>query len=548
MRLEGTSSLVCGNYAGPTPCITSILCSSIEDHNIRFQNPTDLFSAFPGRKSALHSSSVSASAAREAGSGVQRDPRARGALGAGFRAPARGSRDRQLKRSLPWQTPGFEIGDAAWTVELEPAHSRASRKMQPSNPAQANPSFPPRSWPWRHPVLRLQTGFGEYSVVQTALLDCYSRSASGLESARFLFDEMCDRTIVSWTAMVSGYIRLGKIEEAVVLFEEMPERDVPSWNALIAGCTQNGLFSRALSILRSMIGCSTSEEGQPRGNRPNAITVACALSACGHSGTLQLGKEIHGYILRNELGVDPYLSNALIDMYGKCASLNDAMMIFDKTAKRNLTSWNSMINCLAFHGQTSHAISIFEDMMLSGDDILPDEVTFIGLLNACTHGGEVERGKAYFEAMARDYNLQPCIQHYGCLIDLLGRAGKFEEALEVVRGMKIQPDEVIWGALLNGSRLHGRIDLAEVAVGKLIELDPDNGGYRTMLANIYGEQGKWEEVRRIRKILKEQDSYKTPGCSWVEINSQLHQFYSVDLTHSRTDEIYATLESLVDVC
>ncbi|KAK4749601.1 hypothetical protein SAY87_027050 [Trapa incisa] len=394
----------------------------------------------------------------------------------------------------------------------------------------------------------LKSGFGEYSVVQTALLDCYSRSASGLESARFLFDEMCDRTIVSWTAMVSGYIRLGKIEEAVVLFEEMPERDVPSWNALIAGCTQNGLFSRALSILRSMIGCSTSEEGQLRGNRPNAITVACALSACGHSGTLQLGKEIHGYILRNDLGVDPYLSNALIDMYGKCASLNDAMMIFDKTAKRNLTSWNSMINCLAFHGQTSHAISIFEDMMLSGDDILPDEVTFIGLLNACTHGGEVERGKAYFEAMARDYNLQPCIQHYGCLIDLLGRAGKFEEALEVVRGMKIQPDEVIWGALLNGSRLHGRIDLAEVAVGKLIELDPDNGGYRTMLANIYGEQGKWEEVRRVRKILKEQDSYKTPGCSWVEINSQLHQFYSVDLTHSRTDEIYATLESLVDVC
>ncbi|KAK4766676.1 hypothetical protein SAY87_008318 [Trapa incisa] len=175
----------------------------------------------------------------------------------------------------------------------------------------------------------LKSGFGEYSVVQTALLDRYSKSPSGLEIARFLFDEMRDRTVVSWTAMISGYIRLGKVEDAVKLFEEMPERDVPSWNALIAGCTQNGLFSQALSILRSMTGGSASEKGQPRGNRPNAITVACALSACGHSGTLQLGKEIHGYILRNGLAVDSYLSNSLTDMYGKCGSLNEAMMIFD---------------------------------------------------------------------------------------------------------------------------------------------------------------------------------------------------------------------------
>lgn len=393
----------------------------------------------------------------------------------------------------------------------------------------------------------LEWGFGRYPVVQTALLDSYSRSPPGLERARLLFDEMHERTVVSWTAMMSGYIRLGLIGDAMTLFEKMPERDVPSWNALIAGCTQNGLFSQALSILRSMTSGSTSEEGQPGGNRPNAITAACALSACGHTGTLQLGKEIHGYILRNGLAMDSYISNALIDMYGKCGSLSEAREIFDKTVRRTLTLWNSMINCLAFHGQTSCAISVFEEMMLSGADVVPDEVTFIGLLNACTHGGQVERGKAYFEAMAHDYNVQPRIEHYGCLIDLLGRAGKFEEVLEVVRAMKIQTDEVIWGSLLNGCRVHGRIDLAELAVRKLIELDPDNVGYVTMLANIYGEQGKWEEVRRVRKTLKERDTYKTPGCSWVEINNQLHQFYSVDLAHPKTDDIYAILESLVDV-
>ncbi|OWM85434.1 hypothetical protein CDL15_Pgr019058 [Punica granatum] len=392
----------------------------------------------------------------------------------------------------------------------------------------------------------LKSGFGQYPVVQTALLDSYSRSSSGVDSARLLFDEMHERTVVSWTAMISGYVRFGLMGDAMSLFEKMPERDVPSWNALIAGCTQNGFFSQALSILRSMISASTSEDGKTRGNRPNAVTVACALSACGHTGTLQLGKEIHCYILRNGLALDFYISNALIDMYGKCGSLIEARGIFDRTVKRNLTSWNSMINCLALHGQTRQAISVFEEMMTFGVDMLPDEVTFIGLLNACTHGGHVERGQAYFEAMTQDYGIQPWIEHYGCLIDLLGRAGKFEEALQVIGAMKIQPDEVIWGSLLNGCRVHGDIDLAELAVSKLIELDPDNGGYGAMLANLYGEQGKWEEVRRVRKTLKERDAYKTPGCSWVEINNQLHQFYSVDLTHPRTDEIYTVLESLVD--
>ncbi|KAF5953397.1 hypothetical protein HYC85_006253 [Camellia sinensis] len=208
-------------------------------------------------------------------------------------------------------------------------------------------------------------------------------------------------------------------------------------------------------------------------------------------------------------------------------------------------SWNSMINCFALHGEIGGAISVFEEMMLCKDDVKPDGVTFVGLLNACTHGGLVKEGRFYFDLMTRVYDIEPQIEHYGCLIDLLGRAGRFEEVMEVVRGMRMPPDEVVWGSLLNGCKIHGRIDLAEFAVKKLVEIDPNNGGYGAMLANIYVESGKWDEVRKVRKILKEQNAQKTPGCSWIEVDNQVRQFYSVDKTHPKTEEIYTILDCLV---
>ncbi|KAL4354382.1 hypothetical protein GQ457_06G041440 [Hibiscus cannabinus] len=386
----------------------------------------------------------------------------------------------------------------------------------------------------------LKSGFGHYHVVQTALVDSYSRTGSCIGIARDLFDEMPERNLVSWTAMVSGYMRVGDVGKAVSLFEEMPNRDVPSWNAVIAGCTQNGFFSEAISMLRKMV---TVEKGG--GNRPNQVTVVCSLSACGNTGMFQLGKSIHGYVYRNGIGNDCFMANALIDMYGKCGSLGTAKRIFEMNSQKNLTSWNSIINCFALHGQSDNAISLFEEMINCGvEDIRPDAVTFISLLNACTHGGLVEKGRAYFELMTSSYNIEPRIDHYGCLIDLLGRAGKFEEAIEVIDGMKMKPDEVVWGSLLNGCKIYGRLDLAEFAVKKLIEIDPNNGGYGSMLANLYGALGKWDEVRQLRKTLKEQNAYKTPGCSWIEVDGRVHQFYSVDKMHPRTDEIYNILESM----
>uniref|UniRef100_A0A2P2PKS3 Pentatricopeptide repeat-containing protein At1g33350 n=1 Tax=Rhizophora mucronata TaxID=61149 RepID=A0A2P2PKS3_RHIMU len=215
------------------------------------------------------------------------------------------------------------------------------------------------------------------------------------------------------------------------------------------------------------------------------------------------------------------------------------------TSKKSLTSWNSMINCFALHGQSEKAMSLFEEMMQHRVYVKPDEITFVGLLNACIHGGLVEKGRFYFQMMTKEYRIEPQIEHYGCLIDVLGRAGRFAEALEVVSGMKIKPDEVVWASLLNGCKIHNCTDLAEFAVRKLIEIDPKNGGYGLMLANLYGELGKWDEARNVRKMMKEQSAYKMPGCSWIEVEKRVYQFYSFDQTHPRMEDIYGTLKSLV---
>ncbi|KAL8550644.1 hypothetical protein ACS0TY_009166 [Phlomoides rotata] len=385
-----------------------------------------------------------------------------------------------------------------------------------------------------------KSGFGGYPVVQTAILDAYSRYGDDVHLARKVFDEMSERNVVSWTAMISRYTRAGKVGNAILLFKEMPEeiRDTPFWNCIIAGCVQNGLFSEAIAFFRRMV----VEEG----NRPNQGTVVCTLSALGHSGMLQIGKCIHGYIYRNGLSLCLYVVNGLIDMYGKCGSFEKSRIIFDKSPETNLATWNSLINCYALHGRSHDVIRFFEDMLQHEDGLKPDVVTFVGLLNACTHGGLVSEGRHYYDMMINDYGIEPQIEHYRCLIDLLGRSGRFEEAMEVVQGMRVPPDEAVWGALLNGCKIHRRTDLAEFAVKQLLEINPDNGGYSAMLANLYGELGKWDEAQKVRKKLSEENAYKAAGCSWIEVDNQIHSFHSVDKSHARKEEIYAVLKCLAD--
>ncbi|MQL94453.1 hypothetical protein Taro_027104 [Colocasia esculenta] len=377
-----------------------------------------------------------------------------------------------------------------------------------------------------------KAGFEGQAVVLTSLLDAYAR-CSDVESARDLFEDMPERNVVSWTAMITAYARAGMIGNATCLFEEMPERDVPSWNSMIAACTQNGLFSEAIALSRRMI---------LEGALPNETTVVCVLSACGHLGMLQLGKWIHAYTYRKGIRSSAFVANALVDMYGKCGSLKQARRVFEATPHKSLTLWNSMINCLAVHAHTDDAIETFREMQLNGPE--PDAVTFVGLLNACTHGGLVDKGEDYFKSMTHAYGIEPRIEHYGCMIDLLGRAGKFKAAMEVIRDMRVQPDEVVWGSLLNGCRIYGDMELAEIAVRKLLEMEPGNAGYGVLLANLYSASGRWEDMGNVRKMLKETGAKKFPGCSWIEVESKVHLFYSGDRSHPEVQEIIKVLDYL----
>ncbi|KAL6899580.1 hypothetical protein ACP4OV_006238 [Aristida adscensionis] len=378
-----------------------------------------------------------------------------------------------------------------------------------------------------------KTGFHGHDVIRSSLLDGYARNGM-MGDAQKLFDSLTEPNVVSWTALVSGYARAGKAGNAIVLFEWMPERDVPAWNAVITGCVQNGLFVKALGILGRMVG---------EGFQPNATTVSCVLSACGHLGMLKIGKVIHGYAWRTSVGFGSSVVNGLIDMYGKCGNLREARWIFDVVSDRGLTTWNSLINCLALHGQSKRAIIVFNAMIDEG--VEPDAATFVGLLNACTHGGFVDEGLKYFELMCHEHCIQPEIEHYGCIVDLLGRAGRFQDAMNIIKDMKVEPDEVIWGSLLNACRIHKQLELAELAIRKLLELDPNNANYVVMLANVYSEGGFWEEVRKVRMLMNQDTaSRKLPGCSWIEVERKTHRFYSGDDAHPESEDIYDTLDYL----
>jgi pentatricopeptide repeat protein len=378
----------------------------------------------------------------------------------------------------------------------------------------------------------IKSGFGEFGVLQTSFLDGYARSGD-VNIAHKLFDGMSEKTVVSWSALVSGYARVGKVGNAIALFNQMPERDVPSWNAIISGCAQNGFYSEAVMFFQEMVESCV---------KPNTTTTFCILSVCGHIGMLRLGKILHGYAYRIHTCFNFFVVNSLIDMYGKCGSLKEAQWIFENLSDKSLTSWNSLINCFALHGHIKNAISTFDNMGKAG--LVPDEITFVGLLNACAHGGFVNQGLNYFHSMTSEYSIKPSIEHYGCVVDLLSRAGRFLEAIDIINNMQIKPDGVVWGSLLNGCRIHRQKNLAEIVIKELLELDPGNADYTMLLANLYSENGLWDEMKRVRKFMRDIEGKKLPGCSWIEVNKKTQQFYSGDKSHSESDEIYMILDDL----
>ncbi|XP_059318059.1 pentatricopeptide repeat-containing protein At1g06143 [Lycium ferocissimum] len=359
-------------------------------------------------------------------------------------------------------------------------------------------------------------------------------SVGDLGSAKNLFDQMPEKITAAYNAMINGYARKGDVESAEVLFKEMSRKDLIAWTTMINCYSQNRKYGLAIEVFNDM---------KSEFITPDEVTMTSVISACAHLGALDKGKEMHFYVMEKGFDLGVHIGSALIDMYAKCGSLERSLLVFYKLREKNHFCWNSVIDGLAVHGYAEAALALFGKM--EKERVKPNGVTFVSVLTACTHAGLVEKGRKIFLSMTREYGIRPEMEHYGCMVDLLCKAGLLEEALDIIRSMRIEPNAVIWGALLGGCKLQKNLEIARVAVEKLSVLDPNNSGYYTLLVNMHADANRWTEVARIRTILRGLGVGKEyPGSSWIEIEKKIHQFAACDNYHHSSQEIYNLLDGL----
>nr|XP_043628966.1 pentatricopeptide repeat-containing protein At4g33990 [Erigeron canadensis] len=358
-----------------------------------------------------------------------------------------------------------------------------------------------------------------------------SRCVHGFVLRRYWFE----KDVIIGNAVVDMYAKLGDVDSARRLFERASLKDVVSWNTMITGYGQNGLANEAIEVYHMMVETSSIA--------PNQGTWASIIPAYAHIGALKEGSTAHGRVLKTGLLLDVFIGTCLIDLYGKCGKMEEAMNLFYEVPRANSVPWNAVISCLGIHGQGETSLKLFRDML--DDGVQPDTITFISLLSACSHSGLVEQGQWYFSVMQNDYGIKPSLKHYGCLVDLFGRAGQLEKAYSFIKDMPLQPDSSIWGALLGACRIYGNSDLGKVASAKLVEVDPDNVGHYVLLSNIYANAGKWEGVNSVRALANSRGLKKTPGWSNIELNNNVEVFYAGNYSHPQCDQIYEELDKLM---
>ncbi|PNX77513.1 pentatricopeptide repeat-containing protein at3g14730-like protein [Trifolium pratense] len=353
-----------------------------------------------------------------------------------------------------------------------------------------------------------------------------------------------DSGVVVSNALIDMYGKCKCASDAWNVFEVMDEKDVFSWNSVISVHQRCGDHWGTLKLFDRMLGNRV---------QPDLVTVTAVLPACTHLAALMHGREIHGYMIVNGLGKeginnefdDVLLNNALMDMYAKCGNMRDARMVFDIMTEKDVASWNIMITGYGMYGYGNEAIDMFSRMCQA--QLAPNEISFVGLLSACSHAGMVKEGLEFLAEMDSNYGVSPSIEHFTCVIDMLCRAGKLMEAYDLMLTMPFKADPVGWRALLAACRNHKDTDLAEIAASKVIELEPDHCGNYVLMSNVYGVVGRYEEVSGMRDTMRQQNVKKRPGCSWIELMNGVHVFITGDRTHPQTDFIYAGLNSLTAV-
>ncbi|KAK6125579.1 hypothetical protein DH2020_040681 [Rehmannia glutinosa] len=375
-------------------------------------------------------------------------------------------------------------------------------------------------------------------VVCNSLVDAYGKCGVP-ESSYWIFSRMEEKDVVSWTSIVVVYARASRLDDACSVFGQMPVRNAVSWTALITGFVQNGEGEKALSFLKKM---------QEEGVLANDITYVSALSACADLAVIGIGKQIHCRIIRSRSSSvfdNVFVVNALIDMYSKCGEMISSMRLFERLHRKDIVTWNSLITGFAQNGDGWTSLSIFEKM--ARENVRPNDVTFIGVLSACSHSGLESEGLRYFDMMGKEFGLIPRSDHYAILVDLLGRKNRLKEALEVIEKAPYGSDHIgMWGALLATCRVHGNLELATRAAEVLFELEPENTGRYVMLSNIYVTAGRWDYARQIRRLMDDMDLKKEAGCSWIELKYARHMFVAEDMFQPKLDDIRVLLLSLVN--
>ncbi|KAJ4974568.1 hypothetical protein NE237_007742 [Protea cynaroides] len=334
------------------------------------------------------------------------------------------------------------------------------------------------------------------------------------------------------TALVHMYATCLSIGEAHRLFDEMPERNSVSWNALITGYGHNRMFREAIDVFREM---------QASNVQPGEVTMVAVLSACAHLGALNKGKWIHDYIKQNRLRLNVFVGTALIDMYAKCGVVHEAEKVFEAMRVKNPYTWNVLISGYAMNGEGFAALEVLSKMLM--ENVKPDGVTFLAVLCACCHQGLTDEGRRYFTSM-ENFGLRPGIEHYGCMVDLLGRAGFLEEAQELIRTMPLKSDSIVWRALLSACRIHGNIQMGELAIHNLLELEPYNGENYVLLSNLYAQDRRWIKMGEVRQTMNHKGIRKVPGCSSIEIDNMVYEFVVSESREIEFEEVYDMLADM----
>ncbi|KAM3192337.1 hypothetical protein ACQJBY_069520 [Aegilops geniculata] len=369
-------------------------------------------------------------------------------------------------------------------------------------------------------------------ILGNALVDMYGKCGD-LWMARRCFDVMPIKNVVSWTSMLCALAKHGSVDAARDWFEQMPERNIVSWNAMISCYVQGGQFRETLGLYNRM---------KSLGLTPDEVTLAGVLSAHGQNGDLASGRMIHCYIKDNFSDPGVTLLNSLLDMYARCGQVDTSISLFTEMPNKNTVSWNVIIGALAMHGRAQEAVMFFRAMV--SDAFSPDEITFVGLLSACSHGGLLEDGQYYFKAMRHVYNVKPEVEHYACMVDLLGRRGHLAKAVDLIKDMPMKPDVVVWGALIGACRIHGNAEIGNLAIKQLLELEGINGGLFVLISNLLYETHQWEDMKSLRKLMRERGTKKDMGVSSIEVNNSIHEFGVEDTRHESSSEIYAAVDQL----